>query len=178
MSNVTYINIGFTQKSHGLEGELKVVVEDRYLEDFMKNERIFVEVKGSKVPYFIENVRGKGAMILKLEDVEDKDAAFVLQSRKIFLREQDLIPEKEREFEVEEEEGMKYLFLVGFTMEDKTAGLIGVVTEVVEMPQQEMAFMKYKGKDVLIPLNEQLIVEVQKKEKKLLVDLPEGLLDM
>jgi ribosomal 30S subunit maturation factor RimM len=41
-----------------------------------------------------------------------------------------------------------------------------------------MAFLKYKGKDVLIPLNAQLIVSVDKTAKTVLMDLPEGLLDM
>ena len=172
-----YIGIGYTKKTHGLKGELKLVVEERYLEDFLKNERIFIDVKGAKVPFFISNVRGKGEMILKLEDVDSLDSAYALQSREIFLREQDLVPDHERELEIEEET-LEYEHLTGFMITDKTFGVIGKIEEVLEMPQQEMALLIYKGREVLVPLNERFIVSVDDKTKTILTDLPEGLLEM
>ncbi len=45
------------------------------------------------------------------------------------------------------------------------------------MPQQEMAFLDYKGAEVLIPLNVQLIVSINEEKQEILMDLPEGLLD-
>ena len=178
MAEHQYVNIGYTRKLHGLHGELKLSIEDRYLEDFLKNERIFLDVKGTKVPYFVASVRGKGEMILKLEEVDSRDAAFALQSREVHLREQDLIPDHKREFEIEEEETLEYEHLAGFELVDKTIGVVGRIDEVLEMPQQEMAFMKYKGREVLIPLNGQLITAIDEKQKKVFVDLPEGLRDV
>ena len=178
MAENQYINIGYTKKTHGIEGELKLVVEDRFLEDFLKNERIFLDVKGVKVPYFVANVRGKGEMILKLEEVDSRESAFALQSREVFLREQDLIPEHKRELEIEEEETLEYEHVAGFLLIDKTAGEVGLIEEVLEMPQQEMAFLKYKNRDVLIPLNAQFVTSIDEKGKKVFTDLPEGLLDV
>lgn len=178
MAETQYINIGYTKKTHGIGGELKLVIEERFLEDFLKNERIFLDVKGAKVPYFVGNVRGKGEMILKLEEVDNREAAFSLQSREVFLREQDLIPEHQRELEIEEEETLEYEHLTGFLLVDKTAGTIGPIEEVLDMPQQEMAFLKHKGREVLIPLNEQFITSIDEKGKKVFVDLPEGLLEV
>lgn len=177
MAENQYVNIGYTKKTHGLKGELKLVVEERYLEDFLKNERIFLDVKGTKVPYFVASVRGAGEMILKLEDVDSKDSAFALQSREVFLREQDLIPEHKRELEIEEEETLEYEHVVGFLLIDKTAGEVGLIEEVLEMPQQEMAFLKYKNREVLIPLNAQFVTSIDEKGKKVFTDLPDGLLD-
>jgi 16S rRNA processing protein RimM len=176
MAEHQYVTIGRTRKAHGLNGELKISVEERYLEDFMKNERIFIEVKGVKIPYFIKQVRGGGEMILQLEEVEHRDAAIALQSRDILLRERDLIPDEEREYEMDEP-GLVYAHLEGYMLEDKHLGEIGNIDEVLEMPQQEMAFLKYKGKEVLIPLNEQFILSVHETGKRVLMDLPDGLLD-
>lgn len=178
MAENLYVQIGYTKKAHGLNGELKLVIEDRYLEDFLKNERIFLDVKGTKIPYFVANVRGKGEMILQLEEVNSRDVAFVLQSREVFLREKDLIPEHQRELEVPEEETLVYQYVTGFTLIDKTAGEVGKIDEVIEMPQQEMAFLTYKGREVLIPLNEQFIRSIDKTAKTVHTDLPEGLLDV
>jgi 16S rRNA processing protein RimM len=174
---MSYINIGHTQKSHGLQGELKLHIEEAYLEDFLKNERIFIDVKGTKIPYFIENVRGTGGLILKLEDVDDRDAAYGLQSRQVYLREKDLVPLAEREIEVEEDT-LQYAYLQGFMLREEVLGDIGLIDEVLEMPQQEMAFLKYKKREVLIPLNPQLVLHVDEKAQTVLMRLPDGLLEV
>jgi 16S rRNA processing protein RimM len=177
MAEPEYINIGHTRKTHGVGGELKIMIETRFVEDFLKNERIFIDVKGIKIPYFITSVRGTLDLIVALEDVDNKEAAYSLQSREVFLRKQDLIPEHLRELEVEDE-SLEYAFLAGFTLIDQTLGEIGVIDEILDMPQQEMAMMKHKGKDVLIPLNKSMILKVDKAGKRLTMDLPDGLLDM
>ncbi len=177
MAEHVYVNIGHTRKTHGVQGEMKISIEDRYLEDFLKNERIFIDIKGVKVPYFVASVRGKGDLILLLEEVTSKEAAFALQSREIHLRETDLIPEHERELEIEPEEELEYAHLVGFTLVDQSLGEIGAIKEVLDMPQQEMAFLDYQGREVLVPLNAQLIISVDKTGKTVHMDLPDGLLD-
>ena len=177
MADHIYISIGHTRKTHGVHGEMKISIEDRYLEDFLKNERIFLDIKGVKVPYFVASVRGKGELILLLEEVTSKEAAFALQSREIHLREQDLIPDHERELEIEPEETLEYAHVAGFMLVDQTLGEIGPIREVLDMPQQEMAFLDYRGREVLIPLNAQFIVSIDEKNRQLLMDLPDGLLD-
>lgn len=177
MAEPQYVIIGRTRKAHSLTGELKVSIEERYLEDFMKNERIFLDIKGLKVPYFIAGVRGGGEMILKLEEVDNRDTALLLQSREVLLREQDLLPDHAREFEFEEEEGLQYGHLAGFMLVENTLGEIGIIDEVLEMPQQEMAFLKYKNREVLVPLNEQFIHKISVEDQRVWMDLPEGLLE-
>ena len=176
MTETTYIEIGYTQKTHGVQGELKLFVEDRYYEDLIKNERIFVDQKGAKVPFFIEDLRGGGALIVKFEGVDKREAAMLLQSKKVYLRPQDLIPEDDRELEVEEEES-PFAHLNGYAIHDKHSGEIGTISEIIEMPQQALALLVYKGNDVMIPLHEKLILSTDKKKKVLNMDLPEGLLD-
>ena len=177
MAETQYVIIGRTRKAHSLTGELKISIEERYLEDFMKNERIFLDVKGVKIPYFIDNVRGGGEMIVKLEEVDNRDTATLLQSRDVLLRQQDILPDHAREFEVEEEVGLEYAHLAGFMLVDETQGEIGIIDEVLEMPQQEMAFLKYKDREVLVPLNDQFIKSIDQQNRRVMVDLPDGLLD-
>lgn len=177
MPEIQYVSIGYTKKTHGLKGELKMSIEARYAEDFLKNERIFLDVKGVKVPYFIANVRGAGEWIVQLEDVENKEAAYALQSREIFLRQQDLLPDHKRVIEVEDE-SLEYEDLIGYTIVDQQLGTIGAIDEVLEMPQQEMAFLRYKNREVLIPLNDTIIVSIDEAKRTVTMDLPEGLLDM
>jgi len=77
---------------------------------------------------------------------------------------------------LEFEETLIYQKYVSFEISDKTLGEIGVIEEIIEYPQQEMAAVTYKDKEVLIPLNDQLIVKIDLDGKRIEMDLPEGLL--
>jgi 16S rRNA processing protein RimM len=170
-----YIQIGHTQKTHGVQGELKVFIEDKYWDDFEHNKRVFLEVRGIKMPYFVVSMRGKGAPIVQFEDVKNREAALGLQSKKIYLREQDLLPDVDRSIFDEE---LEYGFLQGFQMIDAGAGELGVIAEVLDMPQQEMALLLLHGREVLIPLNEHFITAIDEDKRLVHVDLPEGLLNL
>lgn len=172
-----YIQIGYTQKTHGVGGELKIVLEEVYLEDFLHNDRLFVEMKSGKIPYFVEHVRGSEAHIIKLEEIDTREAALPLQSRKIFLRQEDLLPPEKRTIAVPVEQGLQYAYLTGYELTDRNAGVIGRIEEVLDMPQQEMAALHYKNRYTLIPLHPDLIVAIHPALQKIEMDLPEGLLE-
>lgn len=174
MSTQNFVSIGFTRKTHGVRGELKCSIEEGFEEIVEKKRRVFLDMKGRKVPYFIESLRGKGEPIIKFEDVGNREDALLLQSRELFLSESDL----PRGFEIEEEEDLEYGFVEGFHLIDKVLGDLGIIEEVIEMPQQEMAMLRYLGKELMIPLNEHFIVSIDEEQKKVHADLPEGLLDM
>ena len=168
------IKVGFTRKPHGIKGEIKLQIEDRYLEDVLNTEILLVELKGKHLPFFIMDIRGENTIIAKLEDIDTPEKAGELTNKSIFLRPQDIIPEDEREIEVyispfEQTEG--------FSVYDIDT-LIGVVGEIVEYPQQLMASITYESRTILIPLNETFLVKIDRKEKKIVMDLPEGLLDL
>ena len=51
-----YQSVGFTKKTYGVKGELKVNIPDNYLEDFAQAEVLFLGLAGRKIPYFIEYI--------------------------------------------------------------------------------------------------------------------------
>jgi len=71
-----------------------------------------------------------------------------------------------------------YTDLKGFTAIDETLGELGEIIEVNEYPQQFIATVLYKGTEILFPLNEDFIIEIDDEEKILTLGLPEGLLDI
>lgn len=168
-----YTQIGYTRKTHGVAGEIKVVIEEVFEPLFLEADRVFLEIKGAKMPYFIENIRGGGDLIVQFEEVDSKEAAFLLQSRPIFLFSKE-IPET---LAVEDDE-MEFARFEGFELYDETQGLIGAIEAVLDMPQQEMALVHYKKREVLIPLHEQWIVQLDEKNKRITLRLPDGLLDL
>lgn len=169
-----YIAIGRVSKTHGVDGALKLKIKDRYWDDFVEAEVLFVEMTGKLVPYFIEEFRGGQDPIVKFEDLDQREAAQALGGKEIFMRESDLLPTEENKAkEIEQYERFE-----GYQVQDKELGALGKIEEIIESPGQHLAILQYQGREVTIPLNPVFIQSVDHAEKKLIMDLPEGLLEL
>ena len=68
--------------------------------------------------------------------------------------------------------------LIGSEVFLKSGGLVGVVDEIVKLPGQDLLSVNKDGKEVLIPMVKQIVVSIDIKTKKIVVDPPEGLFDV
>lgn len=168
-----YILIGQTKKTHGAQGEVKVEIKEQYLEDFAQADVVFIKIQGKPVPFFIENIRDAGDLLLKLEEINSPTQAKEFTSKEIFLRVEDV-----SSIEEEAEDKFNFAEFTGFLLEGVEQGMIGKIIEVQQYPQQELALVNFQGREILIPLHPELVVQVNKKSKKLVLHLPEGLLDL
>ena len=171
-----YQSIGFTKKTYGVKGELKLNILDKYLEDFVQTEVVFLGLAGRKIPYFIEYINFENPFSVKFEDYNSKEIALELTGKEIFMRTKDLLPLEEKILEITS--GLIYEKYVNFVIQDKIYGTLGEIIEIIEYPQQEMAALIIEEKEVLIPLNEQLIIAIDETAKLIFMDLPEGLLNL
>lgn len=167
-----YIAIGRVSKTHGVDGALKLKIKDRYWDDFVEAKVLFIEMTGKLVPYFIEEFRGGQDPIVKFEDLDQREAAQALGGKEIFMRESDLLPASESV------EIMQYERFEGYRLLDKELGELGEIEAVVEVPGQHLALLQYQGREVSIPMNPVFIQSVDHVGKKVMMDLPEGLLDL
>ncbi len=170
-----FVEIGKVKKPHGLNGEIKLDIEDRYWDDFASKEVLFIERNGQKMPFFVEYVRGSGASIAKFEEIDSKEDALLIANKIAYLRREDVSLSDD---EIAENPDLLYGFLKGFCLFDENLGKIGLVEDVIEYPQQEMAIVIYNESEVLIPLVKQWIVQIEKSEKKVYMMLPEGLMNL
>jgi len=175
MSDKQYTSIGALKKPHGLNGEMKVYIPEHYLEDFFQAKAVFLKTDGTMLPYFVNEVRGGAFIILNLEEIDSREKALRMASKEIYLRTKDLIPESEKEIISDE---LEYGAYVGYNIQDAEAGVIGSIERVEEYPQQEMAIVIYNEKEIMIPLNDHFITKIDNDAKVVLVDLPEGLLNL
>lgn len=157
--------IGFVRKVNGYNGELIIsgAFEDLSGEKFM-----FMFMDGIPVPFAVENIFEKGGnVIVKLEDTDDDFHAIRFLKCEVFTE------QKNRK-----KKNISFHALINFHIIDKIFGDLGPVIRVDEMPQQEIAICKVKGKEVLIPLNPDFIERIDERKKTVDVDLPEGLIDL
>jgi len=162
--------LGYVVKTHGLKGEIQILLDVDDPSQYQEMESMFVFQNNSLVPFFIEylQVSGKKA-IVKIEDIDHIDTAKAFVSNPLYLPLNDL-PELE--------EGDYYLHqLVGMELYNHDK-LIGNVAEIFEMGPQNMISVIHQGEEVLIPLIDEIVKKVDLKANTISTELPEGLIDV
>ena len=162
--------IGYVAKTHGLKGEVTIVLGQE-CPDLKSTKSILVERSGQLVPYFIASVSLKGdKAFLKLEDVNSAETAQTLKGSSLYL------PLKERpklargEFYNDE--------VIGFEIIDDSKGSLGYIEAVFEQgPNRHLIFF-LNTKEIMVPVNGPFITGINKTKKKISVDLPEGFLEI
>lgn len=163
--------LGFVSKKHGLGGAVVVILDVDYPEDYTTLESVFVEINNKLVPFFIESISIKGnKAFVKFEEVDTAESAEELKGNALFLP-LDALPQLE--------EGQFYFHeVIGYTLQDSQAGEVGSIKNILSGPQQDLFQIDANGKEVLVPIIDDLIESVDHDRKILKVSLPEGLLDI
>jgi 16S rRNA processing protein RimM len=172
MNKETCFEVGGIIRPHALLGELLVFLDVDNPADYLDIETIFVEKNGQLVPYFVEalHLQPNGRALLSLDGIDTIEAAKSLVGLSLFLPDSYLPALDDDEFYIHE--------LIGFELTDQHLGRIGTVENIYELPTQNALVLTYQGKEVLVLMQSEWIVEFDKAKKTLLMNLPEGLLDV
>ena len=158
-------------KTHGYKGELIISVSDVIPDISDKTEFVFVEIEGLLVPFFFESCMGSGNTLnIKFEDVDREETSRRLCGCDLWLP-NELLPATSRKLK-------DISSFSGYQVIDKLNGETGILRDVIEMPQQQLLRIIHKSKEILIPVAEKIIVRIDKKNKILYIDAPEGLIEM
>ena len=165
------IRIGKIVATHGLQGSLVLTHVVGSSDWLKKGDVLFLELnKGSFIPFFVKTVKGVDdeEYIVTLEDVTVVEEAKKLIGKQAYVKE-DILSATATETP---------LLWIGFKLVDKEKGGIGVIEDVMQAGPQWLAKLTYEGKEVLVPLIEQMILDVNVRNKFIRMDLPEGLLEL
>ena len=161
--------IGLIGKAHGVKGELSIQIDDDVF-DRVDAEYLVLKLDGIFVPFFMEEYRFKSdsVALVKFEGVDTQERARELTGVEVFFP---------RELaEQDEEAELSYAALVGYTLIDNNSGKpVGTIAYVDEQTINIM-FELEDGR--LIPASEELIVDVDQKNRTITLDIPEGILDL
>jgi 16S rRNA processing protein RimM len=166
-----YFKIGKLAASHGLSGEL-ILQHSLGKKTTLKDlEAIFIEQpKDNFIPHFIEktSVKSDTETYIKLEGIDNKEVARKLTPKDVWLQEEDFNKHKA---------AAAPIALLGYDMIDGSTNL-GPIIEVMEMPHQILCTIMYNGNEALIPIHEANLIKMDTKNKKVYVEVPEGLLEI
>jgi len=172
MNKDNCFELGSLIKPHGLKGDLQAFWDTDNIDLYLDIESILVEQKGQLVPFFVENLRPQVGqkVLIKLEGIDTIEQAEEFRKLKLFLPDE-LVPKlKDDEFFYHE--------IIGFMVSDVEKGEIGKIETIYNLPQNDLLVINHKEKEVLIPLKKELIKEFSRENKSILMQLPEGLLDV
>ncbi len=166
-----YFSIGKIAATHGLTGEV-VLQHALGKKTALKGlQTIFIEEKkDSFLPYFVENtsLKNAGEVYIKLEGFNTKESARRLSQKEVWIVKADFDRYAAKSSPIS---------LLGYTMID-AGEEIGEIIEVIEQPLQVLCKILYRGHEALVPIHEESLEKIDKKNKQVHINLPEGLLEI
>jgi 16S rRNA processing protein RimM len=164
--------LGKIVKKYSFKGEVLIKLDTDEPELYEHLDAIFIDLRNSLVPFFIESSQLHRSELLrvKFEDLDTEQDADSILKCDVYLP-LEFLPKLE---------GDKFYFheVIGFTVEDVNFGKVGIITSVNDSTSQSLFEIDRNGIEILIPMNDAFIKKVDKKKKLIIVETPEGLIDL
>jgi len=168
---INYCAIGKFVATFGVGGEM-ILLHHLGKKTALKGlENIFIEKqKDELIPYFLESVKIKTAdqLYVRVEGINTKEAARQLIHKQVWLTEEEFHSYASKSAPIS---------LLGYHIVNEKNDL-GEILEVIEQPHQLLCRISLDGKEALIPVHQDSLEKIDKKNKLVIVSLPEGLLDI
>ena len=163
--------LGRTLKPHGLKGEVAIKLDVDDARRYEGLDMVWVERQGTLVPYSIlsMSIRPKSTVV-RFEGIEDVDAAQTMSGHRLLLPDSVLPPL----------DGLKFYYheVIGFMLEDAQHGSLGSIVDVLDLPGNPLFKTNKEGKEGLFPMQDHTLVDVDRKDRIVRVNMPDGLRDL
>lgn len=165
---------GLIIKTHGLKGEVCLTAFSRDFSNLEYIENIYLEINfaGGFKKYEIASyyLSGKHA-VLKISGLDNINSADDLKNKTVYVDSDELSDTNEDEY---------YWFqIIGIQVYEKGGKFIGQVQDLLDRSQQPILIIVGTDKrEILIPFADEIIKEIDLKNNKIIIDPPDGLLDI
>jgi 16S rRNA processing protein RimM len=164
--------LGKIAKKFSFKGEVLLYLDTDEPELYEDMESVFVEFNKDLIPFFIENsnLHKNDFLRVKFEDVDSEEEADKMIGCEIYLP-LNMLPQLE---------GNKFYFheVIGFEIEDKRLGVFGKIVSINDSSAQPLFEVVNGSVEILVPMIDQFLVKIDRANKKVIMDLPEGLIEM
>jgi len=164
--------LGKIVKKYSFKGELLVKLDTDDPSIYTKMESVFIDKNKNLIPFFIErsSLHKSTLLRVKFEDIDSEEDANKLLKSELYLP-LEFLPQLT---------GNKFYYheIFGFEAEDLSFGLIGIIKGVNDSTNQAILEIDRNGSEILIPLIDDFIKSVDRAQKKIILEVPEGLIDI
>jgi 16S rRNA processing protein RimM len=164
--------LGKIAKKFSFKGEVLAYLDTDEPELYENLESVFVECNKHLVPFFIESssLHKNDFLRIRFEDVSTEEEAEAILGNALYLP-LDRLPKLT---------GKKFYFheVIGFDIDDKKHGVIGKIVSVNDTTAQPLFEVLNGDVEMLIPMVDHFLLKIDRENKKVMMDLPDGLIEM
>lgn len=167
-----YVSVGKILNFHGIRGEAKVGFSKNQQDFLASLEFVFIKVNNDYRRLVIENIRfNKDFALMKFEGINSINDLLPYKGTFLYVEEQTIRENlEEDEFLIDE--------LVGLSIYDANDNKLGFVIGVSNNGANDLLSVKTNAKKVvLIPFVKAIVTDVSIKDKKVVINNIEGLLE-
>ena len=164
--------LGKVVSKYSFKGEVLVKLDTDEPDIYENMESVFVSLGNNLVPFFIDRCRLHKSNLLRIdfEEVKDELTADKIMGAELYLPLTMLPPLTGNKFYFHE--------VIGFTLMDEVHGNIGVIKSINDSASQDLFEVEKDDKQLLIPINDDIITKIDRKNRTIHVKTPEGLVDL
>lgn len=169
------ILVGHYNKPHGVAGEILATIDVDV--DVMQSLSCLVsDMDGIYVPFFVNACRTKSAetVLLSIDGIVNEHDVVSLVNKDIFALKRDYA----QACEDADADGYPLDYFIGYELRDSDGSTVGEIVAVDEQTDNALFITRRGDVDIMVPANDELIVEFDTDEKVMVMDLPEGLIEL
>jgi 16S rRNA processing protein RimM len=164
--------LGKIAKKFSFKGEVLIYLDTDEPKLYENMESVFVDFNKNLVPFFIENsnLHKNDFLRTQFEDVNNEEEADRILGCEVYLP-LTMLPKLE---------GNKFYFheVIGFEIEDQRLGVFGKIVSINDTSAQPLFEVINGNVEILVPMIDQFLVKIDRENKKVIMNLPEGLVEM
>ena len=164
--------LGTVVAKYSFKGEVLIKLDTDDPETYLSLQSFLLEDKSCLIPYFTTKVQFHKSQLLRvsLEGINSEKQADMIIGKSVYLPLDQLPKLDDDQFYFHE--------IIGFKVIDSVQGPIGIITGVNDASSQVLLEVEHNDKQILIPLVDELIQQLDKQKKQIYLSIPEGLLDL
>ena len=164
--------LGKITKKFSFRGEVIIFLDTDSPEFYYNIKKIFINLNNVLTPFDLSSVipNKSNRIRVKINGINTENDTKKLINKEIYLPIESLPKTDENSFYYHE--------IIGYTVLDQDSKKVGNITGVNDQSPQHLFQINASGKKTLVPINDNLIIKVDKKNKTMRIELPDGILDL
>lgn len=164
--------LGKIVRKHSFKGEVVIKLDTDEPELYQEMESVYVDFGNNLVPFFIEKSSlNKGNQLrVRFEDVNSEADADAILKSDVYLP-LTMLPKLG---------GDQFYFheVIGFKVVDLSFGEVGTIVHINDKAAQPLFEIESNGKEIFIPMVDEFIKKVDRANKTIEVQTPDGLIEL
>ena len=165
-----FFRVGVIANTHGIRGAVKIfpTTDDVKRFDYLKE--AYIDAGKEKIKVEVSNVRYfKNLVIVKFKGIDNINDIERYKGKDLLVTRENALPLEEGEYYLAD--------IIGANVYTEDGILFGSLEDVIETGANLVYSVQHEGKEVLLPVIDDCVKEVNVEEKKVIIHIMKGLLD-